>query len=121
MSFLSVGAVLGTGGSSVKQHTPLNTEWPIEDQIRWAELNLDLLVSNPKRADITKSLPNRKDLEVWLLHKRDGLSLRQLARRFYGSVDAKSISGYAVPLSVRRKGITVRPNSSECRRARSVL
>jgi hypothetical protein len=79
--------------SGEKQHTPVNPEWPLEDQIRWAEWNLDLLVSNSARTDSTETLPNRKDLEVRLLHKRDGLSLRQLARRFYGSVDAKSISG----------------------------
>jgi hypothetical protein len=70
----------------------LNAAWPLEDQIRWAEYNLDVLVSHPELVDPAEGLPSRKDLEVWLLHKRDHLSLRQLARRFHGSVDSKSIS-----------------------------
>ena len=90
--------------SGDKQHTSVKIEWPLEDQIRWAEWNLELLVSNPKSAEITASLPNRKDLEVWLLHKRDGLSLRQLARRFYGSVDAKSVSGMRRAIERAEKG-----------------
>jgi hypothetical protein len=78
------------------QHTRSPGEWPLKDQIRWAEWNLDLMVSRPELVDPTEGLPKRKDLEIWLLHKRDGLSLRQLARRFHGSIDSKSVS------SVRR-------------------
>jgi len=74
------------------QHTPQPGEWPLKDQIRWAEWNLELMVSRPELVDPTEGLPKRKDLEIWLLHKRDHLSLRQLARRFQGSIDSKSIS-----------------------------
>jgi hypothetical protein len=79
--------------SGDKRHTAPGEEWPLKDQIRWAEWNLERMVSNPELVDPTEDLPSRKDLEIWLLRKRDRLSLRQLARRFYGSIDAKSISG----------------------------
>jgi len=74
------------------QHTPQPGEWPLKDQIPWAEWNLKLMVFRPELVDPTEGLPKRKDLEIWLLHERDDLSLRQLARRFQGSVDSKSIS-----------------------------
>ncbi len=78
--------------SGREQHTPQPGEWPLKDQIRWAEWNLEFMVSHPELVDATEGLPKRKDLEIWLLHKRDHLSLRQLARRFHSSVDSKSIS-----------------------------
>ena len=82
--------------SSRRRHTPQAGEWPLKDQIRWAEWNLETMVAHPELVDASERLPNRKDLEIWLLHKRDHMSLRQLARRFHGSTDSKSIS------SVRR-------------------
>ena len=82
--------------SGRQQHTPQPGEWPLKDQIRWAEWNLETMVAHPELVDPTERLPKRKDLEIWLLYRRDHLSLRQLARRFHGSVDSKSIS------SVRR-------------------
>jgi hypothetical protein len=82
--------------SGRQQHTPQPHEWPLKDQIRWAEWNLETMVAHPELVDASERLPNRKDLEIWLLDKRDHLSLRQLARRFHGSIDSKSIS------SVRR-------------------
>ena len=78
--------------SSHKQHTPQADEWPFKDQIRWAEWNLESMVAHPELVDATKGLPKREDLEIWLLKRRDHLSLRQLARRYHGSVDSKSIS-----------------------------
>ena len=80
------------------RHTPQPDEWPLKDQIRWAEWNLETMVAHPELVDASERLPKRKDLEIWLLHKRDHnhLSLRQLARRFHGSIDSKSVS------SVRR-------------------
>lgn len=75
---------------------PQVDEWPLKDQIRWAEWNLESMVARLELVDPTEGLPQRKDLEIWLLNRRDHLSLRQLARRFHGSVDSKSIS------SVRR-------------------
>ncbi len=71
---------------------PQVDEWPLRDQIRWAEWNLESMVARPELVDPTEGLPRRKDLEIWLLNGRDHLSLRQLARRFHGSVDSKSIS-----------------------------
>jgi len=84
--------------SGRQRHTPQAHEWPLKDQIRWAEWNLETMVAHPELVDASERLPKRKDLEIWLLHKRDHnhLSLRQLARRFHGSIDSKSIS------SVRR-------------------
>jgi hypothetical protein len=82
--------------SSRQRHTPQPDEWPLKDQIRWAEWNLETMVAHPELVDASERLPKRKDLEIWLLDKRDELSLRQLARRFHGSIDSKSIS------SVRR-------------------
>jgi hypothetical protein len=82
--------------SSRQRHTPQPDEWPLKDQIRWAEWNLETMVAHPELVDASERLPKRKDLEIWLLYKRDELSLRQLARRFHGSIDSKSIS------SVRR-------------------
>jgi len=84
--------------SGRQRHTPLANEWPLKDQIRWAEWNLETMVAHPELVDASERLPNRKDLEIWLLHKRyhNHLSLRQLARRFHGSIDSKSVS------SVRR-------------------
>jgi hypothetical protein len=84
--------------SSCERHTPQPDEWPLKDQIRWAEWNLETMVAHPELVDASERLPKRKDLEIWLLHKRDHnhLSLRQLARRFHGSIDSKSVS------SVRR-------------------
>jgi len=75
-----------------KRHTPLQEEWPPKDQIRWAEWNLEVLVSRPDLADERERLPKRMDLEIWLLHKRDQLSLRQLSRRFYGCTDSRAVS-----------------------------
>jgi hypothetical protein len=84
--------------SGCERHTPQPDEWPLKDQIRWAEWNLETMVAHPELVDASERLPKRKDLEIWLLHKRDHnhLSLRQLARRFHGSIDSKSVS------SVRR-------------------
>jgi len=82
--------------SGCERHTPQPDEWPLKDQIRWAEWNLETMVAHPELVDASERLPKRKDLEIWLLYKRDELSLRQLARRFHGSIDSKSIS------SVRR-------------------
>ena len=82
--------------SGRQRHTPQPDEWPLKDQIRWAEWNLETMVAHPELVEPSERLPNRKDLEIWLLHKRDYLSLRQLARRFHGSIDSKSVS------SVRR-------------------
>ena len=82
--------------SGSERHTPQADAWPLKDQIRWAEWNLETMVAHPKLVDASERLPKRKDLEIWLFYKRDHLSLRQLARRFHGSIDSKSIS------SVRR-------------------
>jgi hypothetical protein len=84
--------------SRSERHTPQPDAWPLKDQIRWAEWNLATMVAHPELVDASERLPKRKDLEIWLLHKRDHnhLSLRQLARRFHGSIDSKSVS------SVRR-------------------
>jgi hypothetical protein len=82
--------------SGRQRHTPQGHEWPLKDQIRWSEWNLETMVAHPELVNASERLPNRKDLEIWLLHKRDQLSLRQLARRFHGSIDSKSVS------SVRR-------------------
>ena len=82
--------------SGSERHAPQADAWPLKDQIRWAEWNLETMVAHPKLVDASERLPKRKDLEIWLFYKRDHLSLRQLARRFHGSIDSKSIS------SVRR-------------------
>ena len=78
-----------------ERHNASFAGWRIEDQIRWAEHNLAVMISHPEVRE-AKGLPTRKDMEVWLLRTRDHLTLGQLAIHFHGSVDAKSVS------SVRR-------------------
>jgi hypothetical protein len=59
--------------------------WPKADRIRWAEWRLrewdSLGRFSPDRSEDT--LPDRKDLEVWLAKERDGKSWQQIVNKHF--------------------------------------